>query len=185
MNTAAEMTAMMKTVMTHGTGRAANIGKPAAGKTGTTDDNKDAYFMGYTPNIVAGVWVGNDDNTVMNKAIQGGTVPALIWKDVMKVATEPYGKAEFNYPEIQLIPFAAGSNVKIIGEQNKPAQEETKEEAAQSEPMPLTLPESVKQVEQSKPSSSQAPTPAAAKPAPAKQTAAPVPIPMAVPESLN
>ena len=76
MNTAAEMTAMLKTVMSNGTGRAASIGKPAAGKTGTTDDNKDAYFVGYTPNIVTGVWVGNDDNTVMSKIVQGGTVPA-------------------------------------------------------------------------------------------------------------
>jgi penicillin-binding protein 1A len=69
--------------------------------------------MGYNPNIVTGVWVGNDDNTVMNKSIQGGTVPALIWKDVMKVATEPYGSAEFNYPEIKLIPY---SDTKAIGE---------------------------------------------------------------------
>ena len=93
-DTAAKMTAMLKTVITNGTGRGANIGKPAAGKTGTTDDNKDAYFVGYTPNIVTGVWVGSDDNTVMNKNIQGGTVPALIWKDVMRIATEPYGAAE-------------------------------------------------------------------------------------------
>lgn len=84
MNTAAEMTAMMKTVISNGTGRAASIGKPAAGKTGTTDDNKDAYFMGYTPNVVTGVWVGNDDNVAMNKSIQGGTVPALIWKEDRK-----------------------------------------------------------------------------------------------------
>ncbi len=186
MNTAAEMTAMMKTVLTHGTGRAANIGKPAAGKTGTTDDNKDAYFMGYTPNIVAGVWVGNDDNTVMNKSIQGGTVPALIWKDVMKVATEPYGKAEFNYPEIELMPFAAGSNVKIIGEQNKPKEEEKSDTLPeQTEPLPLALPESVKNIEQSKPSPVQAPLPAVQKPVPVKQTTAPVPVPMALPESLH
>src|SRR5699024_11282871 len=45
-----------------------------------------SYFVGYTPNIVTGVWVGSDDNTVMSRAIQGGTVPAIIWKDVMKVA---------------------------------------------------------------------------------------------------
>ena len=61
--TAAQMTAIMKTVITNGTGRAANIGKPAAGKTGTTDDCKDAYFIGFTPDVVTGVWVGNDDNT--------------------------------------------------------------------------------------------------------------------------
>lgn len=187
MNTAAEMTAMMKTVITHGTGRAANFGKPAAGKTGTTDDNKDAYFMGYTPNIVAGVWVGNDDNTALNKSIQGGTVPALIWKDIMKVATEPYGKAEFNYPEVELMPFAAGSNVKIIGEQdeqNKPAEQE-KPAVTQETAEPVKLPESVKNVEQPKPAPAPAPAPAAQKPAPAKETAAPIPVPMAVPQSLH
>ena len=104
LKTAAEMTAMLKTVIAHGTGAAANIGKPAAGKTGTTDDYKDASFVGYTPNVVTGVWVGNDDNSVM-RSIQGGTVPALIWRDVMKVATQPYGKVDFNYPEIELMPF--------------------------------------------------------------------------------
>lgn len=187
MNTAAEMTAMMKTVITHGTGRAANFGKPAAGKTGTTDDNKDAYFMGYTPNIVAGVWVGNDDNTALNKSIQGGTVPALIWKDIMKVATEPYGKAEFNYPEVELMPFAAGSNVKIIGEQdeqNKPAGQE-KPAATPETAEPVKLPESVKNTEQAKPAPAPAPAPAVQKPVPVKETAAPIPVPMAVPQSLH
>lgn len=62
LKTAAEMTAMMKTVILSGTGTAANIGKPAAGKTGTTDDSRDAYFVGYTPDIVTGVWVGDDNN---------------------------------------------------------------------------------------------------------------------------
>ena len=100
-NTAAIMTAMLKTVIKSGTGVAANIGKPAAGKTGTTDDSRDAYFVGYTPDIVTGVWVGNDDNT-KNGRITGGTVPALIWKEVMKTATEPYGNKEFEYPNVDL-----------------------------------------------------------------------------------
>ena len=111
-NTAATMTAIMKTVITNGTGRAANIGKPAAGKTGTTDDSKDAYFIGFTPDVVTGVWVGNDDNSKMG-GITGGTIPALIWKDVMVVATEPYGNVDFEYPEIVLNPFKAQS-VSII-----------------------------------------------------------------------
>ncbi|MCI1273108.1 MAG: PBP1A family penicillin-binding protein [Clostridiaceae bacterium] len=101
MNTASEMTAMLKTVILHGTGRAANIGKPAAGKTGTTDDYRDASFIGYTPNIVTGVWVGRDDNKQM-RGVQGGTVPALIWHDVMMVATKKYGDIDFDYPEIPL-----------------------------------------------------------------------------------
>ncbi len=100
-NTAAVMTAMMKTVIKSGTGVAANIGKPAAGKTGTTNDSRDASFVGYTPDVVTGVWVGNDDNT-KNGRITGGTVPALIWKEVMKVATQPYGDHDFDYPKIDL-----------------------------------------------------------------------------------
>lgn len=115
-NTAATMTAIMKTVITNGTGRAANIGKPSAGKTGTTDDSRDAYFIGYTPDVVTGVWVGNDDNSQMG-GITGGTVPALIWKDVMTVATEQYGNADFEYPEIILNPFKS-SNVSVIPQNN-------------------------------------------------------------------
>ena len=174
------MTAMMRTVITNGTGRAASIGKPAAGKTGTTDDNKDAYFMGYTPNIVTGVWVGNDDNIAMNKSIQGGTVPALIWKDVMKVATEPYGNAEFNYPEVKLIPFAAGSNVKVIGEEEKKLEEPS---ANLEETDEMTTPE-VKPVNNTVKQPEQAPKPEQSKPV-QKPVSAPVPIPMAVPESLH
>ncbi len=100
-NTAAEMTAMMKTVITNGTGMGANIGKPAAGKTGTTDDYKDAYFVGYTPDIVTGVWVGDDNNKQMH-GLTGGTIPAKIWKDIMTVATQKYGNKDFDYPEIIL-----------------------------------------------------------------------------------
>ena len=111
-NTAATMTAIMKTVIKNGTGRAADIGKPAAGKTGTTDDCKDAYFIGFTPDVVTGVWVGNDDNSKMGE-LTGGTVPAKIWRDVMLVATKPYGNSDFEYPEIMLEPFKAPS-VSII-----------------------------------------------------------------------
>ena len=96
---AATMTAMLKTVVKHGTGMAANIGKPCAGKTGTTDDYKDAWFVGYTPSIATGVWVGNDDNSRMG-GLTGGTVPASIWKNVMLKATEPYGNENFGYPDI-------------------------------------------------------------------------------------
>lgn len=122
-NTAATMTAIMKTVITNGTGMAANIGKPAAGKTGTTDDCKDAYFIGFTPDIVTGVWVGNDDNSRMGE-LTGGTVPARIWKDVMTVATIPYGKSDFEYPEIILNPFKASSVSVITQSEAKKAWEE-------------------------------------------------------------
>lgn len=137
-NTAATMTAIMKTVITSGTGRAANIGKPAAGKTGTTDDCKDAYFIGFTPDVVTGVWVGNDDNTKMGE-LTGGTVPAKIWRDVMMVATLPYGNSDFEYPEIILNPFKASSVSVITQSEARKAfeEKEAKQKQSQEEENPL------------------------------------------------
>ncbi|MCM1340092.1 MAG: penicillin-binding transpeptidase domain-containing protein, partial [Muribaculaceae bacterium] len=147
-NTAATMTAIMKTVITNGTGRSANIGKPAAGKTGTTDNNKDAYFIGYTPDVVTGVWVGNDDNSSMG-GVYGSTIPAKIWKDIMSVATAPYGNADFEYPEIILQPFKA-STISIISQddaqKNWAEQEnkETEEAEANTQVPDVVKPDSIK-----------------------------------------
>src|SRR4029077_5359437 len=63
-----------------GTGRAAQVDRPVAGKTGTSEDYRDAWFVGFTPDLVVGVWVGNDDNTPMN-GVTGGSLPATIWHD--------------------------------------------------------------------------------------------------------
>ncbi len=79
------MNEMLMNVISEGTGKGANIGRPAAGKTGTTSDYKDAWFMGYTPDLVTGVWVGNDDNTPMKK-VTGGMLPAQIWHNYMIAA---------------------------------------------------------------------------------------------------
>ncbi len=79
------MNEMLEGVIDHGTGGAARIGRPEAGKTGTTSDYRDAWFMGYTPDLVTGVWVGNDDNTPMKK-VTGGTLPASIWHNYMIAA---------------------------------------------------------------------------------------------------
>ncbi|WP_448589470.1 transglycosylase domain-containing protein [Thermodesulfobium sp.] len=76
---------MLANVILHGTGMAANIGRPAAGKTGTTDDFRNAWFIGFTPNLVCGVWVGNDDNSPMYGVV-GGSIPAEIWASFMKSA---------------------------------------------------------------------------------------------------
>lgn len=65
-----------------GTGRAARIGRPSAGKTGTTSDYRDAWYVGYTPDLVTAVWVGNDDNSPMNK-VTGSGLPAQIWRSFM------------------------------------------------------------------------------------------------------
>lgn len=84
---AAEMTTMLEGVITHGTGTAAAIGKPAAGKTGTTDENKDAWFVGYTPDIVTAVWIGDDSGSHSLGEVYGGTIPAQIWQQYMSSAT--------------------------------------------------------------------------------------------------
>ena len=81
------MNQLLTGVITHGTGKAAALPRPAAGKTGTTQDYKDAWFIGYTADLVAGVWLGNDDNTPMNK-VTGGTLPAPVWKNFMLAATQ-------------------------------------------------------------------------------------------------
>jgi penicillin-binding protein 1A len=84
----AAMNDMLNAVLVSGTGkRAALPGHPAAGKTGTSQDFRDAWFVGYTERFVAGVWVGNDDGRAMNKVV-GGSLPARLWHDVMLVAHE-------------------------------------------------------------------------------------------------
>ena len=67
--------------------RAAQLDRPAAGKTGTTQDFHDALFVGFTADLVAGVWLGNDDNSPM-RHVTGGTLPARTWKNFMVVATQ-------------------------------------------------------------------------------------------------
>jgi penicillin-binding protein 1A len=81
-----DLTGMLYGVIVEGTGRAAALpGREAAGKTGTTQDYRDAWFVGFTPDYVAGVWIGNDDNAPMRN-VTGGTLPAAIWKEVMTAA---------------------------------------------------------------------------------------------------
>ena len=85
---AASMNDLLAAVVTRGTGRAARLAdRPAAGKTGTSQSFRDAFFVGFTGNLVAGVWVGNDDGTPMDE-VTGGGLPARIWRDFMEAAHE-------------------------------------------------------------------------------------------------
>lgn len=68
---------------THGTGKKARLTRQTAGKTGTSQDSRDAWFIGFTPEYVTGVWVGNDDNSPM-QYVTGGTLPAMVWKGTMQ-----------------------------------------------------------------------------------------------------
>lgn len=87
-DTVGVMNAMMNGVLVSGTGRRAAFPRhQAAGKTGTTQDFRDAWFVGYTSHLVAGVWLGNDDGQPMNR-VAGGGLPALLWRDVMSTAHE-------------------------------------------------------------------------------------------------
>ena len=79
---AVQMVRMMKGVIQRGTGRRADFGRPAAGKTGTSQNWRDAWFVGFTPDWAAGVWVGNDDDDPTKK-ITGGELPASIWRRFM------------------------------------------------------------------------------------------------------
>lgn len=96
--TAFMMTDMMRSVVQRGTGTAASLGKrPVAGKTGTTSDYKDAWFAGYTPELVGVVWMGHDDPTPM-PGITGGKNPARIWKEVVGKALKDAPVKQFDAP---------------------------------------------------------------------------------------
>jgi penicillin-binding protein 1A len=99
--TAYIMTSMLQDVITvpGGTGGAANIGSPAAGKTGTTDDWKDAWFCGFTPTKVGVVWMGFDQERTMEQwRITGGSYPALIWQYMMSDIMSKEGPSNFTKP---------------------------------------------------------------------------------------
>ncbi|WP_045052868.1 transglycosylase domain-containing protein [Aliterella atlantica] len=80
---AASLTDVMRGVINNGTGKAAQIGRPAAGKTGTTSSERDIWFVGYVPQLATAVWVGNDNYRPLGKGSTGGTFVAPIWRDFM------------------------------------------------------------------------------------------------------
>lgn len=82
---AAAMTDLMQTAVATGTGRAANIGRPVAGKTGTTTSNKDGWFLGFSSGLTTGVWMGRDNARAVG-GLEGGRAPALAWAAFMRVA---------------------------------------------------------------------------------------------------
>lgn len=90
MEYAPQMQSLLHAVVAQGTGRGARLRVPAFGKTGTSEDYRDAWFVGFAGRLVIGVWVGNDDNSPMDK-VTGGSLPAKIWRIVMTGAfdTEP------------------------------------------------------------------------------------------------
>ena len=104
---AAEMTDLLQTAVNTGTGRAAQIGRPVAGKTGTTSSSKDGWFLGFSSGITTGVWMGRDDAKPI-AGLHGGTAPARAWAAFMKPATANRPIEQFDtkvtLPEGQLEP---------------------------------------------------------------------------------
>ncbi|MBB4194965.1 1A family penicillin-binding protein [Rhizobium aethiopicum] len=81
-----DLLGLLQLVVERGTGRGADPGTFAAGKTGTSQNNRDAWFVGFTDALVVGVWVGNDDDAPM-KGVTGGALPAHLWRDFIREAT--------------------------------------------------------------------------------------------------
>jgi penicillin-binding protein 1A len=102
------LTQVLEEVIDRGTGTAAGIARPAAGKTGTTNDYADAWFVGYTPELVAAVWVGHPRGSVPMTSVHGirvsgGTFPAMIWRSFMLEALAGAPIRDFTVPEGQLV----------------------------------------------------------------------------------
>lgn len=108
---------MLRAAVNRGTGRAARLSVPNYGKTGTTQDNRDALFVGYAGDLVVGVWIGNDDNSPL-AGVSGGGLPARIWRDFMRQALsgvtapkpehspDPTGPIQpLDVPEVDGFPF--------------------------------------------------------------------------------
>jgi membrane peptidoglycan carboxypeptidase len=109
----AAMTDMLRAVLTSGTAkRAALPNHPAAGKTGTSQDFRDAWFVGYSGQFIAGVWLGNDDGSPMNK-VMGGSLPARLWHDAMLAALSAQNR---NVPfghQVEMSPGAVEGGVDL------------------------------------------------------------------------
>ena len=93
------MTNMLESVIKFGTGGNAYFGRPVAGKTGTTDEEKDAWFAGYTPDLVTVVWMGDDSGSETLHGTTGGQTPAIIWRQYMQAALADTPASNFTVPE--------------------------------------------------------------------------------------
>ena len=143
---AAGMTDLLQTAVNTGTGRAAQIGRPVAGKTGTTSSNKDGWFLGFSSGITTGVWMGRDDARAVG-GLQGGRAPARAFAQYMNVAVARRAvetfDTELTLPEWQLEPddeayFGSPDNGMYVDEHGMPL--ETQPGEGLGEPLPGEAP---------------------------------------------
>jgi len=139
---AAEMTDLLQTAVNTGTGRAAQIGRPVAGKTGTTTSSKDGWFLGFSSGLTTGVWMGRDDAKPI-AGLHGGTAPARAFAAFMKPATASRPIEQFEtqvtLPEWQLEPdeetyFGQPDNGgMMVDEDGNPMPQQSRDEQQQTE----------------------------------------------------
>ena len=102
---------LLTSVVREGTGRAARINGPAAGKTGTSQSYRDAWFIGFTSGLVVGVWVGNDDNSPTS-SVAGGDLPARIWNEFVTQSAAARAKVARVQPQMVSLAASAGTDGK-------------------------------------------------------------------------
>src|SRR3954453_11050338 len=144
---AAEMTDLLQSAVLTGTGRAAQIGRPVAGKTGTTSSNKDGWFIGFSSGLTTGVWMGRDDARPVG-GLQGGTAPARAFHDFMTIAVANRPVEQFEtqvpMPDWQLTPeeevfgdqaIDANGMAPLVDENGLPIAAPAPDGTSQQEPM--------------------------------------------------
>ncbi|MBQ9697250.1 MAG: penicillin-binding protein, partial [Acidaminococcaceae bacterium] len=119
-----QTTDMLKDVLISGTAGGSGLGRPAAGKTGTTDYSKDAWFVGYTPNLSCAVWVGDDRNRSMG-AMYGSGAPLSIWHDFMINAIQEVPYADFVRPAGAVTPVGKDMGKEEDKDKDKDPDEKT------------------------------------------------------------
>ncbi|NJL45961.1 MAG: PBP1A family penicillin-binding protein, partial [Leptolyngbyaceae cyanobacterium SM2_3_12] len=196
-NTAAIMTWMLRGVVEGGTGSNASLGRPVAGKTGTSEENRDLWFIGYIPQLATGVWMGNDDSSPSNGA---STTAAAIWRMFMSQITDDIPVEQF--PElprlggrkgsIEAKPVKPGRVVADSAPSSRPSESEerTSSRSRSSEPGPESTEssnqrESTPATNASPASSSLTPAEAPRIPAPIISNPPPQPAPEPAPEPAN
>lgn len=120
--TVGTMIGMLQEVMRSGTGKAAALEIPCAGKTGTTQNLRDAWFVGFTPRLACGVWLGNDNDRGRMRGVYGGTNCGPAWKEILEAASEQGLEVKYDGTAWPLAPgMQAPYEIEIEGEEVMPA----------------------------------------------------------------
>jgi penicillin-binding protein 1A len=140
-----QVTRILASNMVAGTGTRAYFGRPAAGKTGTTDDHTDAWFCGYTPNLATAVWVGYPGATVEMTnvhgiAVAGGTFPAIIWNLFVSAALENTPVVDFPLPTEQVVWRPWHGQYQLEGDTSTTETSTTETAPTETRPAPTTAP---------------------------------------------